>query len=78
LKAFFEQEKGKGEKIFIYLDWTARKIEGKGGRQQSFKKKIEYSCRKNYFNYHTVVSKILKENAVKCVCKIKATVYEPY
>jgi hypothetical protein len=36
---FSSRDKGKGEKIFIYLDWTAWKIEGKGGQQQSFEKR---------------------------------------
>jgi hypothetical protein len=75
---FSSKNKGKGEKIFIYLDRTVQKIQGKGGTAAKFGKKRRGSCRKNDFNHHTVVVKIVfeRECGQACVCNIKATVYE--
>jgi hypothetical protein len=59
--------KGKGEKIFIYLDWTARKIEGKGGRQQSFKKDRMFMQKKLFQLPYSGVKNFERECGQVCV-----------
>jgi hypothetical protein len=58
---FSSKNKGEDERVFIYLDWTARKIQRKGGAAAEFGKKRRGSCRKNDFNHHTVEVKSVFE-----------------